>query len=140
MSSTSPKGSFVLTRATVKDLPAICDLMYDAFPESARLLFMGCKSKSDLPNLAEKYKKTMQEDKPDVWIQIHDSSNGRMVAASNWKVYVNGEPMDLGDVAPNWVDAEQRAKSEEVMQSMRQARMKAMPNPFIRMSDLPLAY
>ncbi|KAF7197820.1 hypothetical protein HII31_00909 [Pseudocercospora fuligena] len=130
MATTPP---FVLTRATAEDMPDILSLMYDCFPPHIRLLFMGCESREDLPKYQQKCIDRMQSDKADVWIQVRDQANSNVIAAANWKIYINGEPDDLGEETPDWVPEEHKKRSEEANRIMTASRKKANPGPFVHL-------
>ncbi|EME82713.1 uncharacterized protein MYCFIDRAFT_174272 [Pseudocercospora fijiensis CIRAD86] len=130
MATTTPP--FILTRATPQDIPEICSLMYDSFPPHIRLLFMGCESLDDLPKYQEQCIHRMHTDKSDIWIQVRDRATGKVIAAANWKVYVNGEPEDLGEEIPDWVSEGQKWRSEEAKRIMGERRKTANPGPFVR--------
>ncbi|KXT13348.1 hypothetical protein AC579_6022 [Pseudocercospora musae] len=130
MATTSP---FLLTRATAQDMLEICSLMYECFPPHIRLIFMGCESREDLPKYQQRCINGMQKDKSDVWLQIRDQASGNVIAAANWKVYVNGEPDDLGEETPDWVPEEQKRKSDEANKIMNECRKQANPGPFVHL-------
>ena len=131
MASTAP---FVLSRATASDMDEIVDLQYDCFPGFVREVFMGCFSKNDLPRVRDLFIDKMQQDPNDVWIKVVDKLSGNVVAASNWKLYVNG-PSSGGvkDEAPEWLEGELREKSKAMMKKVNEKRAEAMTGPFIRM-------
>ncbi|KAK3723124.1 hypothetical protein LTR37_001847 [Vermiconidia calcicola] len=112
----------------------IVSLEYDCFPPFVREAFMGCNSKDHLPRILEKYKQQMCTDKIDTWIKVVDKESGAVVAASNWKVYVNGTT-DGGseDEVPEWLEGEMREKSEELTRKMNEYRRRAMPGPFVHL-------
>lgn len=125
---------FVLSRASPSIMEDIVDLQYDCFPEFIRQVFMGCHSKDGLPKVRQDFIKKMEDDPNDVWIQVKDRESGQVVAASNWKVYING-PSHGGEQEepPENLDGEMLEKSKNLLSTMNSLRAKSMPGPFIRM-------
>lgn len=81
----------------------------------------------------DRYLKKMQNDPHDIWIKIVDRENGSIIAASNWKVYLNGRSTDaIEDFAPPWLKGEALELSEKLCEESVAARAKSMPGPFIR--------
>lgn len=116
-------------------MPELLDVQYDAFPDFVRIIFMGCHSKDDLPKLIPKYVEKMSSDPSDVWIKVTDNATGKIVAASNWKIFP-GNPgssgMDHADEPPKWLEEGQREKSRRVIEEMTEVRRKVMPGPYVR--------
>ena len=127
-------GPFILSRAIPSEMEEVVELEYDCFPEFVRNVFMGCSSKADLPKITKSYVHEMETDPNDIWIKVMDKESGKVIAGSNWKLYVNG-PSSGGvkDEAPEWLDNDMREKSMELMARINEARAKSMPGPFIRM-------
>ena len=124
---------FVLSRATPSDMENIVNLQYDCFDDVIRQIFMGVKSKEDLPKVRDDYVKKMQSDPNDVWIQVVNKESGQVVAASNWKVYVNGETHGgVKEQPPEGIEGETLERSKDIMAKMNEKRAKSMPGPFVR--------
>lgn len=127
------EAPFSLSRVTADDMPELLDVQYEAFPDFVRIIFMGCHSKDDLPKLIPKYIQKMQSDPSDVWVKVTDNETGKIIAASNWKVFP-GEPSDNhADEPPDWLESEEKEKSRKVIEEMTEIRKKAMPGPYVRM-------
>lgn len=130
---------FVLSRATATDISPITDLMYDSFPDpTLRRIFMGCHSKAELPHLQQNYVRLMTTDPGDVWIKITERESGRIVAASSWKVHINGIPPghDL-DELPMWLgEGEDLEQARRVQGEWDGARRRNMTGPFLRVCTL----
>ena len=88
---------FTLSNGTVKDLPEITQLQYDCFPPFIRENFLGCRTEEDLPRLLKKQEKTLREDNHDIWIKVVHNESGRIVAASNWRLYLKSAPVALDE-------------------------------------------
>ena len=133
MVSTTP---FVLKRCTPQDLVEITELQYHCFPDFIRLKFMGCHSTAELPKYRGLLQKEMLENPHDVWIAVQDTDTGRYIAASNWRLYANGEGGSRSaDEPPEWLGGEVLEQSKTVISTMNEARAKHMPGPFIRESE-----
>lgn len=127
------EAPFILARATAADVDEIAELEYDCFPEWVRRIFMGCHSREDLKRCKEDHARRMRDEPNDVWIKVTDKKAGCIVAASNWKVYVNG--LSHGGVkeeAPQNLQGEDLEKSREIMAKMNATKAERMPGPFIR--------
>lgn len=133
MAAESP---FSLSRVTADDMPELLDVQYEAFPDFVRLIFMGCHSKNDLPKLIPKYIEKTDTDSSDVWIKVTDNASGKIVAASNWKVFPGKPSEDHADEPPEWLEGDEKEKSRLVIENMTEIRQKAMPGPYVRMSTL----
>lgn len=128
---------FVLSRATPSDMEKIVDLQYDCFPDFIRRVFMGVDSKNDLSKVTKTFIEKMQSDPNDVWIQVVDKESGQVIAASNWKIYINGETHGgVKDDPPEGLEGEWLEKSKEFMAKINEARAKSMPGPFVRMPSM----
>ena len=124
---------FTLARATEADIDEITELQYDCFPDWIRRIFMGCHSREDLSRCKKDQLQHMQNDPNDVWIKVTDKKSGRIIAASNWKVYVNGKSCGgVQESAPETLEGEELERSREIMEKMNAAKAKSMPGPFIR--------
>ncbi|GAB1312410.1 N-acetyltransferase domain-containing protein [Madurella fahalii] len=125
---------FALSRASPDDLPELARLQYRCFPPVVREIFMGCKTEDDLPRLVRRHEKLMQQDSSDVWIKVTDQTTGRVVAASNWKVYVNGPvPASADEEPPEWLEGEALEKSRKIHRALNEARRKANPGGFVHL-------
>ena len=128
---------FILARATESDIDEIAELEYDCFPEFVRRLFMGCHSRADLKKCKDRHLKHMQDDPNDAWIKVTDKNSGRIVAASNWKLYVNGQSHGgAKEEPPEDLEGEDLKKSKEIFEKMNASKANRMPGPFIRWSML----
>jgi hypothetical protein len=124
---------FILARATESDIDEIAELEYDCFPEFVRRLFMGCHSRADLKKCKDRHLKHMQNDPNDAWIKVTDKKTGRIVAASNWKLYVNGQSHGgAKEEPPEDLEGEDLKKSREIFEKMNATKADKMPGPFIR--------
>jgi hypothetical protein len=123
---------FVLTRATAQDLLDILNVYYHCFSESDRTIFQGCTTIRDIPMVQQSYTHDMKADHSDVWVQVRDAKTGQVVAASNWKVYVNGEPDDMGQRVPSWLEDVLYHQSKDAIETITTARKTIMNMPFIR--------
>ena len=139
METNSP---FYVARATAKDMREISELNYDSFPDWAQRLFLGCRSRQDLPKLEQKYQDQLRKDKTLVWVKVIDQESDKIIAVSGWNVFVNGAPVDSGSdgasewamsEAPGWVDVSEREKSLALLQSMFEMRSRAMQSPYLCM-------
>ena len=128
---------FTLARASEADINEIVQLQYNCFEEWIRRIFMGVHSPEDLPRCAQRFVEHMQNDPNDAWVKVMDKSTGRIVAASNWKVYVNGKT-DGGvkDSPPEGLQGEDLEKSREIMEKVNQKKREANPGPFVRMLSI----
>src|ERR1700761_2345713 len=120
------ESPFYVARATAEDMHEVAELNYDCFPEWAQRLFLGCRSRQDLPKLEQKYLNQLCKDRSLVWIKVIDKKTDKIIAASGWNVFVNGAPVDNGGdgtsewataEAPDWVDISEREKSVALLQS-----------------------
>ncbi|KAK8069701.1 acyl-CoA N-acyltransferase [Apiospora phragmitis] len=134
---------FTLTRATADDMDEVARLQYDCFPAFIREKFMGCRSEADLPRVAERAREDMRTNVHDVWILVRDAGpdgggKGKLAAASNWRVYLNGAAARASDDAPMpWLtergDTEALAKAQSVIDEMNAARKAANPDGFLHL-------
>lgn len=132
------QAPFVLTRAIPQDLSEILNVYYGCFNQHERTIFQGCPTPEYIHATQEIYALDMQSDASDIWIQVRDAEDNRLVAASNWKVYVNGKPGDEGQRIPDWLGHEAYEQSRLALETITAARRKAMPIPFIRKA--PIAF
>lgn len=95
---------------------------------------MGCKSSGDLHKLAAKYAEDMVTNPTDIWIKVTSSATGKIVAASNWKLYLGSapvEPRGLDEVMP-WLDGEIALEAKRILEPMNEARILSNTAPFLR--------
>jgi hypothetical protein len=123
-------AAFSLARATPDDMTEIVNLQYACFPEFVRLVFMGCHTEADVPRIRDKYIQMMQDDPSDIWIKVTDNKTGRIIAASDWKVYIT--KATYGSEQPDWLEGEEREKSMRIIEQCNAYRARAMPGPYIR--------
>ncbi|KAJ8124222.1 hypothetical protein ONZ43_g12 [Nemania bipapillata] len=124
---------FILTRASTDDIPEITRLEYTCFEPIVRELFMGCKSEADIPRMAEKHIRDMAADPFEVWFKILDSATGKIVAASNWKFFVNGPaPRSSDEHPPEWLEGETQQQAAQMMSAMNDSRRKGNPGAHVR--------
>lgn len=128
-----PDAPFILARATEADVDEIAELQYDCFPEWIRKIFMGCHSREDLKRCKADHLQRMQTDVNDVWIKVTDKKTNRIVAASNWKIYVNGPSKGgVQDTPPENLEGEDLEVSRAIMEKINATKADRMPGPFIR--------
>ena len=129
----STKHRYALTRASAADIKAITNVLYTSFDQFARDNYFGVSTTDDLPKLADKYAKIMANDAADVWVKVEDTTTGRIVAASNWKLYLASEsalPRVQDEPAP-WLVGEAVEKQKLLLEPLNEARTKANPGPFM---------
>ena len=93
---------------------------------------MGCSSEEDLPRLVEDFQQEMRNDPHVVWIKVVDKVSGRMIAASQWKVFPNFAPVSSDDQPAAWLVGETKEKAANMMQIMNERRRKANPGGSLR--------
>lgn len=123
---------FTLSNGTVKDLPEIIQLQYACFRPFIREKFMGCRTEEDIPRLLSKQEKILREDNHDIWIKVVHNESGRIVAASNWRLYLKSAPVELDDRPPEWLDEEALARANAVLREANAVRREANPAGFVR--------
>lgn len=128
----APTANFVLSRAKAEDMEEIIDLCYDSFPREETSLYMGCPDRVNIPKYRKRCLDIMESDKSDVWMQVKDAETGKIVACSNWKVYVNGKPDDHGEEVIDWAGPQHQELSAKVVKFMNENRWKNMTRPFVR--------
>ncbi|KAK5171300.1 uncharacterized protein LTR77_004444 [Saxophila tyrrhenica] len=134
MAQTPNQDPFVLTRVSVSDLPEMLALQYDCFPPFIRQIFMGCNTEVDIPKIQEVYAEQIRTDPNDIWLKVVDRESAKIIAASNWKVYVNGITNGgVGDRPPPWLEREQFELSERYCKEVKEYRAKAFSGPFIHL-------
>lgn len=129
----SPTASFTLERATISDLPEMLELMYNCFSTWMTERFMGCFSLDDLPKFISKYTKIMKEDPTDIWVKVTDPETNKIIAATNWKLYLGSErAIARGrDEPPEWLEGEQVTESWKLVGALNEARIPANKDPFL---------
>lgn len=81
----------------------------------------------DLPRIRGKYIHEMTTDPADIWIKVTDKASGRIVAGSNWRIYLHGPPADRPmDTIPEWVEGDVRARSEAFVGGAEKTRKEVM--------------
>lgn len=81
----------------------------------------------DLPRLRALYTATMTADPADLWVKVVDVATGRIVAGSNWRVYVNGPPEDRPmDPVPWWLEGEARERAARFVEAADAVRLREM--------------
>ena len=128
------KAAFRLERATPADMREMVDLQYACFPPEVIDIFMGGSSPEDISRLCESYTKHMRENPSDVWIKVTDTETGKIIAASDWRVYVNGAPQQADDEPPAWLEGAALERSKKITGQFNEARRRANPGPYVRES------
>ncbi|KAK5155140.1 hypothetical protein LTS14_006095 [Recurvomyces mirabilis] len=117
-------------------MPDLVKLMYDAFPPAIRTIFMGCSTPpqpGELDRIVSVYNKEIREDPNEIWMGVKDIATAKLVAASCYKVFLNGEGGNRNaDSTPPWLTGKDKELSERVIKQMSEMRAKAMPGPFVR--------
>ena len=129
MASNAP---FTLSRAIAEDMTEIVEVQYECFPQFVQEAFMGCFSRDDLPRLTKHYIDEMETDPHVVWIKLVENAKGKIVAATQWKVFPSREPESNEDKPPPWLEGEMREKSAKIMRQMNMKRRKANPSGYVR--------
>lgn len=130
---------YVLKRASPLDFPEIVKIQYDSFTSPfEREVLMGCVSPSDLSKLSDSYAQAAASDPTGIWIKAIKTSTGEIVAASHWKLYLDGERGVSQDEEDE--EHDERPKAEErrkIFASMGEARRKNMGGEaFLRESQI----
>lgn len=128
-------SKFVLSRATEHDIAEIVELQYRSFESRlVKELLMGCSSPEDLPKFIAKRIQTTKEDPSDIWIKVIDSTTLKIVAASNWKLYLGpATAIPRGSMeVPQWLAGKQAEEAHALLDPMNEARNMANTEPFLR--------
>ncbi|KAK0278712.1 hypothetical protein LTR35_008976 [Friedmanniomyces endolithicus] len=129
---------FTLSRCTPNDMQELTQLYYNCFSPAIRLALMGCSTplkSGELKRLTDLMTQTMSDSPHDIWIGIKDSQTGRFIAASNWKVHLEGSNAKRQAVeAPPWLEGEDYKSAERLMGLLHDMRQKAMPGPLIHLN------
>lgn len=134
MAQPNLQAPFTLSRATIADLSELTSIEYDCFPPFVRKIFLGCHTRAELPKIQEIYAEKMRSDRHDIWIKAVDRETGKIIAASNWKIHVNGKSDGgIGDHPPPWLEGDEFEKSKQICEQMEEVRRRSMPGPFVRM-------
>jgi len=116
----------------------LTQLYYDCFSPALRLALMGCSTPlkpNELQRLIDVMIHAMSESPHDIWIGIKDSQTGQFIAASNWKLHLEGSNANRKAVeAPPWLEGDDFKSAERLMGVLHDMRQKAMPGPLIRTS------
>lgn len=135
---TNTTGPFVLTRAaTFQDLLEIVHCEYTAFTDPTLLsIFMGPNTTSNHAHLARTYHNTMAHDTGDLWLKVQEKETGKVVGASNWKVYVGCVPEHKEELRWEWLQGEgqevELAKAKVVVQGILETRRRLFVEPYVR--------
>ncbi|KAK5121294.1 hypothetical protein LTR85_005460 [Meristemomyces frigidus] len=132
MASNTPP--FALTRCKVEDMEAVVAVAYQCFPEDIRRIYMRCRSTADLAKIREKYVKSMRENPADIWIAVKDTNTGKYIAASNWRVHLNGnDGQKDAEEPPEWLKGEELEMSRAVKSRASKARAESLPGPYVHL-------
>ncbi|KAK0347867.1 hypothetical protein LTR91_013028 [Friedmanniomyces endolithicus] len=116
----------------------LTQLYYNCFSPAIRLALMGCSTPlkpNELQRLTDLMIQTMSESPHDIWIGIKDSQTGRFIAASNWKVHLEGSNAKRQAVeAPPWLEGEGYKSAERLMGVLHDMRQKPMSGPLIHLN------
>lgn len=121
----------MLSRAKPDDMPAIVDVFYNSFPPHLNALLMGCRGPEDKPKALQLYLDEMKTDPTVIWIQVRDTQSNDLVAASMWRVFMNGQHPHHDDQPSPWLEGEQHANAKYIIDGQNAQRRKAMPGPFV---------
>lgn len=126
MSSTS----FHLARLTADDVPEIVDIQYlTSTSPIIRKVFMAPDTAGGRASLVERYRRTMRNQPHDVWIKIVDKSNGRIVAASNWKIYASCVPEPFNENDLKWLAGAELEKANAIWAGIGDWQRRNMTQP-----------
>ncbi|KAK4555827.1 hypothetical protein LTR86_007047 [Recurvomyces mirabilis] len=135
--SADMQSPFALVRCSEEDMPALVKLMYDAFPPAIRTIFMGCSTPpqpGELDRITSVYNKEIREDPNEIWIGVKDIATAKLIAASCYKVFLNGEGGNReADSTPAWLTGKDKELSERIIKQMSEMRARAMPGPFVHL-------
>ena len=129
----SSTASFAVHRASQEDLPAVVEVLFHGFDQFARENYFGVTDTNDLGKLADKYAKIMSSDPADIWIKVEDVATGKVVAVSNWKLYLAPESacLRVRDEPAPWLSGDAVEKQKLLLEPMNVAREKSNPGPFM---------
>ena len=117
------------------------NLQYDCFDEFVREIFLGCTSREDLPKIKNKYVKTMMRNSNDIWVKVTDQATGKIIAASNWRLYINGVPPNISThEVPEWLAGGSLETANKFIKQFNEVRAKSMPGPFMRGSPCDMSF
>lgn len=128
-------STFTLHRAAATDLPAILDAEYDSFVEPIRTLVLGAPDKTYLPRLVKHSQEELRGNPHLIWLYVRDESSGKIVAASNWKIFLGPGWEQSGhadDTVVQWLGkdgvgtAEDKQTSEALLERMNARRLAAV--------------
>lgn len=117
-------------------MPEIIDVEFRTFTNPVlQEIFMGPDTPAGRKALAEKYAGYMKTDFSDFWTKVVDAGTGRIIAASNWKIYQSAVPdHDKTDVETPWLEGqtEKLERARKALAAMVQTRKKFMTEPYLR--------
>lgn len=128
-------AAFTLHRAAPADLPAIIDAEYDSFPPPIRALLLGTPNKTYLPRLIAHSQEEMRMNPHLVWIYVRDGATKKIVAASQWKIFIGSGWEQTGhadDKVIPWLGvngvgtAEDKQAASELVNRMNERRLAAV--------------
>ena len=125
---------FSLSRAGAADVEEIVALQYHCMPPFVRECFMGCFSEADLPRATDDFRHIMKTDPHDIWVKVTDTASGKIISASNWKIYPSSAPASSDDKPMPWLKGEQLEQSKLMLDTMNEQRRKANQGGYVRMS------
>lgn len=100
--TTKPKGmKLILSRVEEKDFDELLEVQYKAFGDvDVHQALFGPNTKENRDRVKEAFVKDMHNDVADYWMKLVDATTGRIVSASQWKIY------------PSWVTPKEHHKFE----------------------------
>jgi hypothetical protein len=127
------QASFQLSKPTTSDLLEITGLMYHCFDSWIMTRFVGCFSINDLLRGTARYEKIMTEDPTDIWIKVVDTQTRKVIAASNWKLYLGSEKAIKRErnEPPEWLSDKLNEESEAIAKPLNEVRAASNPHPFL---------
>lgn len=131
-------GPFLLSRASTReDFTRIVACEYAAFTDPVlREIFMGPDTPAGHANLAAFYHKLSCTHPGDMWIKVEEKETGRIVAASNWRVYVGGVPETEEELGWEWLQGEENRekleRAKKYIQKIMDTRKRLFVGPYCR--------
>lgn len=124
------KTPFQLSRATVNDIPEIVKLEYRNFTDPfVRECFMAADTPEGHESLIRQRRQALNEDPCDYWIKVIDTSTGRIIAASNWKIYAGCVPELPIPVDISWLTGESLERVKGIWAALLKEDRKTMTRP-----------
>lgn len=78
----------------------------------------------------------MAHDTGDLWLKVQEKETGKVVGASNWKVYVGCVPEHKEELRWEWLQGEgqevELAKAKGVVQGILETRRRLFIEPYVR--------